>query len=199
MDDQTIGGWLDDLASDKPVPGGGAAAALLVATGAALVQMVANLTIGKPRYAVHEPLMIEVRDRAAAIQHESLGLGAEDEAAYLAVIAAYRISKDDPSRAQTIRTATLEAAKPPLRTARLAAEVIWLAAQIRTGANVNVISDVAVAAASARAALESAAVSAEINLSTAPDPELSAELAAHLSAAATAEETIAAVRETIGG
>lgn len=47
MQDQTIRTWLDQLASSTPAPGGGAASALNAAVGAALVEMVCNLTIGK--------------------------------------------------------------------------------------------------------------------------------------------------------
>ena len=54
MNEETIGGWLDELASSAPAPGGGAAGALEVAVGAALVEMVCNLTIGKPAFAEHE-------------------------------------------------------------------------------------------------------------------------------------------------
>lgn len=43
--------FLDDLASERPTPGGGGAAAVSGAIGAALVSMVANLTIGKKNFA----------------------------------------------------------------------------------------------------------------------------------------------------
>ena len=54
VNEQTIGSWLEELGSSAPAPGGGAAAALEVAMGAALVEMVCNLTIGKPAFAEHE-------------------------------------------------------------------------------------------------------------------------------------------------
>ena len=65
MNEQPIGGWLEELGSSAPAPGGGAAAALEVAMGAALVEMVCNLTIGKPAFAEHEAVMTEARDRCA--------------------------------------------------------------------------------------------------------------------------------------
>jgi formiminotetrahydrofolate cyclodeaminase len=199
MREQTIGDWLDALGSAAPAPGGGAAAALLVATAASLVEMVANLTIGKPRYAEHEPTMIVARDTAIQIRTSALRTAADDERAFDSVAAAYKISKDDPDRSAAIQRTTAAAARPPLQTAELAAQVIALAEGIHDGANVNVLSDIAVAASSARAALESAAINVEVNLAALHDREhaaaLANELATHLSAADTATATIRRVRE----
>ena len=199
MREQTIGDWLDALGSSAPAPGGGAAAAMLVATSAALVEMVANLTIGRPRYADHEPTMIVARDTAVQIRTSALRAADDDERAFDAVATSYRIPRDDPERSGAIQRTTAEAARPPLRTAELAAQVIALAEGIHEGANVNVLSDVAVAASSARAALESAAINVEVNLAALHDRELAAglaaELATHLSAADTATATIRRVRD----
>ena len=82
MNDESIGGWLDELASSAPAPGGGAAAALETAMAAALVEMFCNLTIGKPAYAEHEATISSVRDRATEIRAEALLLAAEDAAAF---------------------------------------------------------------------------------------------------------------------
>jgi methenyltetrahydrofolate cyclohydrolase len=199
MREQAIGDWLGALGSAAPAPGGGAAAALLVATAASLVEMVANLTIGRPRYAEHEPTMLVARDTAAQIRTSALRTAADDERAFDSVAAAYKIPKDDPDRSAAIQRTTADAVRPPLRTAELAAQVIALAEGIHGGANVNVLSDVAVAASSARAGLESAAINVEVNLAALHDRELAAtladELAIHLSAADTAASTIRRVRE----
>jgi methenyltetrahydrofolate cyclohydrolase len=198
MKDQTIGGWLEDLGSAKPAPGGGAAAALLVATGAALVEMVTNLTIGKPRYAEHEAVMVQARDEATSLRDAAQTLAAEDEDAFNEVIATYRIGKDDPGRSAAIQAATANAAEPPLRTAELAAQVVALAGRIQPGANVNVLSDVAVAASAAKAALESAAVNVEVNLAALRDEQIVAalrkRLAVQIEATIEAEQIISTVR-----
>ena len=76
MRDESIGGFLDGLASSAPAPGGGAAAALEAAMAAALVEMVCNLTIGKPAYAAHEATMREARERAGELRVEALELAA---------------------------------------------------------------------------------------------------------------------------
>jgi formiminotetrahydrofolate cyclodeaminase len=168
-----VGAWLEALASAAPAPGGGAAAALNVAVGAALIEMVCNLTIGKPRYAEHEATMKGALARAGEVRAKALALADEDADAFAAVSTAYKLPKDTSAekadRTAAIQAALVGAADVPLRTAEAAGDVVRLAAEILEGSNVNVISDVAVAASSARAGLESAAVNVEINLAAMAD------------------------------
>lgn len=207
ISDQPIGTWLSALASAAPAPGGGAAAALEVAVGAALIEMVCNLTIGKPRYAEHEATMVEVLERAGDLRRESLDLAEADAAAFAKVSDAYKLPKDDDAarskRRDAIQAALVDAADVPLRTARAAADVVALADRITEGANVNVLSDVTVAASAARAGLEAAAVNVEINLASMDDSErrtgIADELAAHLRAIADAERVAGRVRDRIVG
>jgi methenyltetrahydrofolate cyclohydrolase len=200
---QPVSEWLDDLASASPAPGGGAAGALLAATGAALVSMVANLTIGNPKYADHEPHMIEVRDRVTALREEALGLAKADAEAFSAVIAAYKLPKETEGRAETIQRSLVTAARVPLQLAGVAAEVIRTADSVLAGANPNVLSDVAVAADSARAALTSAAYNVRINVAALKDSATGAALAheldEHLGAVAVADRVSAAVLARING
>ncbi len=180
MKEETIGGWLEALASSAPAPGGGAAGALEVAVGAALVEMVCNLTIGKPAYAEHEAIMTEARDRAAAIRQEAVDLAAEDAEAFDGVIAAYRLPKEtEPeaaARSAGIQQALAKAADVPRRTAAAASIVIDLAERIVAGANPNVVSDAAAAAAAARGALSASLVNIAANSTSIADPALRAEL-----------------------
>ncbi|MEV0272007.1 cyclodeaminase/cyclohydrolase family protein [Hamadaea sp. NPDC050747] len=204
---QTISEWLGDLASGEPTPGGGAAAALMAATGAALVGMVTELTIGNPRYADHEAVLVDARERAAHLRHLATELADADEAAFGSVIEAYRLPKatetEKAGRSAAIQQALAGAARVPLRLAAVAAEVVELTESILDGANVNVLSDVAVAADAARAALSSAAVNVEVNTSALTDRAVAAaldgELAGHLSAIARADRVSAAVRARIAG
>jgi formiminotetrahydrofolate cyclodeaminase len=205
--DQEIGSWLDELASAAPAPGGGAAAAMVAAVGAGLVEMVCNLTIGKPRYAEHEEVMRAALVSATELRLSAGQLAAEDAVAFNAVSQAYRLPRESDdekaARAEAIQGALVEAADVPLRVAAVAAEVIGLADRILAGANVNVISDVAVAASAGRAALESAAINVEINLSAMSDSTLRAALRGDLDrlvpASAVADRVVAAVRNRIGG
>jgi formiminotetrahydrofolate cyclodeaminase len=204
--EQTLVGFLAELASAAPAPGGGAAAALQAALGAALVSMVCNLTIGKPRYAEHEATMLAVRADAEKARLSALALADEDAAAFSAVGAAYKLAKDTDEakavRAAAIQAALRGAADVPLRTAAVAAEIVSLCARFLDGANVNVISDIAVAAASARAALASADINVWVNAQSMTDEPTRAatltELAGHLAVADAAEEIVRTVRERIG-
>jgi formiminotetrahydrofolate cyclodeaminase len=205
MQNETVGAWLDELASAAPAPGGGAAAAMNAAVGAALVAMVCNLTIGKPRYAEHEPVMRDALGAAIELRASATRLAAEDAAAFRVVTDAYALPRatdtEKGERTRAIQAALVGAADVPLRTAALAADVITLAGQIMDGANLNVLSDVAVAAASARAALDAAAINVEINLGAMDDlvrrHALRAELDKYLAAIETADRVVAAVRERI--
>lgn len=204
---QVVGDWLDALASDAPAPGGGAAAALNLAVGAALVSMVCNLTIGKPRYADHEATMKEVLDLAEAQRAAAVDLAHEDAAAFAGVSAAYRLPKDSDenkaARTAAIQEALGAAADVPLATVAAAVDVIGLAGRILDGANVNVLSDVAVAASSARSALQAARINVEVNLTSMSEPArrdaLQARLEAHDADGAErrADEIVAAVRTRI--
>lgn len=198
---------MHDLASSAPAPGGGAAAALQVAVAAALIEMVCNLTIGKPKYAEHEPTMVEALARAGDLRREALELAEADAVAFAEVSRAYKLPKDDDEarqrRSDAIQGALVGAAKVPLHTARAAADVIDLSDRITDGANVNVVSDVLVAASSARAGLEAAAVNVEINLAAMSDEGRRAgfadQLAGYLSAVAIAEHIAGRVRDRITG
>jgi formiminotetrahydrofolate cyclodeaminase len=205
--DQAIGTWLEALASSAPAPGGGAAAALGAAIGAALIEMVCNLTIGRPRYAAHEAVMREALARATTLRRRALGLAAADARAFGAVTDAYRLPKETDeqarARAARIQEALIGATEVPLETAALAGEVVRLAGRIVDGANVNALADIAAAAAAARAALETALVNVEANLAALPDRARDRELRARMTATAPlvpqAEQTIRRIRSKVGG
>jgi methenyltetrahydrofolate cyclohydrolase len=191
--------WLDTLASAAPTPGGGAAGAVNAAIGAALIGMVCELTIDKPRFAEVAAGLTAVRDEAAALRRDCLAAADEDAAAFATVMAAYRLPKNDPAgRTAAIQRALVLAAEAPLRAAGLAARVIGLAEQIAGTANPQVISDVAVAAASARAAVAAGIVNVEVNVAGLTDPDQRAALTARLdpllAALADADRVVAQVR-----
>jgi formiminotetrahydrofolate cyclodeaminase len=202
---QPIGGWLEALGSAAPAPGGGAAAAMSACTGAALVEMVCNLTIGKPAFAEHERHVMAVRDAACQLRLRALAQIDDDAAAFSELMAAYRLPKDtDGKKAErraAIQAATRRAAAVPLDIAATAAEVVRLAAQLPGRSNPAVLSDVGVAASSAAAAIESAAINVDINLASLTDHEaraaLAGQLAGHLRLVGEARQLVASVREEI--
>ena len=199
---ETLEGWLERLASGEPIPGGGAAAAVNVAIGAALVSMVCALTLGRPRYAAHEAAIKAAQDRAAELRRLALSLADEDATAYAAVVAAYRLPKgtdaEQKARSEAVQQALALAAEVPLRTASAAAEVIGLAESVADRSNVNAISDLAAAAASARAGLEVAAINVRANIGQLDDEalirRLEQDLAVHEPAVATAGRVMNSVR-----
>jgi formiminotetrahydrofolate cyclodeaminase len=204
--DQTVGLWLEALASSAPSPGGGAAAALNAAIGAALIEMACQLTIGRPRYVQHEAEMLAALSEATKLRDRALQLAADDVKAFGAVGEAYKLPRetDEQKQARTeqIRRALQGATEVPLDTAVLAGNLIKLAGRIVGGANVSVLADVAAAAVSARAALEVALINVEANLAALGDASrgqhLSERLTAVSSLAAEADQTLRGIRSRIG-
>ncbi len=159
--------FLDALASDSPAPGGGSASAYSGAAAAALVAMVARLTVGRKKYAEVEDQMNSVLERAETLRKELTAAIEEDAAAFEAVMVAYKLPKGTPEEAQrrteAVEAALLRAARVPLDVARKAVEVMGLAVQVVEGGNLNAISDGATGAAQARAAMIGAGYNVRIN------------------------------------
>jgi len=171
--DLTLGELLQSLGSSEPTPGGGAAAAVVGALGAALVEMTANLTLGRPRFADIEAQVGRIEQDAAELRKRLAALADADAEAFDRVSAAYKLPRADEqqkaSRSRAIQSALALAADVPLDTARASGQVIGLAEEAAPILNPSVISDVLVGALLARAALESAAVNVEINLAAMTD------------------------------
>ncbi|SDD19381.1 cyclodeaminase/cyclohydrolase family protein [Glycomyces harbinensis] len=197
----TIEDWLTDLASELPAPGGGAAAGVNAAMGAALVSMVCNLTIGKPKFAEHETVMREALAEAERLRLEALQLAEDDAEAFSGVVAAYKLPKssDEEKAARTaaIQAGLVEAAAVPLAVAKVAAQVIRLSGRVLEGSNPNVLSDVAVAASAAKSALESAALNVDINLVSIKDPAERERLASSLNEALQSKVQAEAIMQAV--
>ena len=165
---QSLSGFVGAVASPDPAPGGGSVAAHAGALAAALVQMVAGLTIGKKKYQSVEAEMKQVAQRAAALVTRCSALVARDADAYTVVMNAYKLPKDGPdaaARDAAIADALVHAAEVPLETARACAEVAELAALIAERGNSNAVSDGGVAALLADAGCRGAAYNVRINVS----------------------------------
>ncbi len=175
---QPVGVWLDELGSAAPAPGGGAVAAMSAATAAALVEMVGNLTVGRAAYAPYEEQVTAVRDAAHGLRRRALEQLDEDATAFRALMTAYRLPRqtgaEQAARQTAIQAATRRAAAVPLDVAATAAAVIELAGQLPGRSNPNVLSDVGVAAVTAAAAIEAAAVNVDVNLASLADAEVKA-------------------------
>lgn len=160
--------FLDELAAGTAAPGGGAAAAYAAAMGAALVAMVARLTLGKKKYAEVEAQTTEILNQAERLRGELRTAVDEDSAVFEQVMAAFKLPKETPeqeiARRQTIETATQHATQIPLMVAEKAVNVMALAERMAALGNLNAISDAASAAALAQAALDSAGYNVRVNV-----------------------------------
>jgi formiminotetrahydrofolate cyclodeaminase len=175
----TIGTFLDELASASPTPGGGAASALTGAMGAALVAMVCNLTIGRPRYASVEPAMRQIREAADESRRRLLALAEDDARAYDAVAEAYKLPRQNDVergvRRAAIQAALKGAVGPPLEITRVCRSLLPLALQVGAHGNPNLASDAGVAAELAAAGVRSAILNVRVNLSGIDDPNFVAD------------------------
>jgi len=173
--DPPIGQFLDELASKSPTPGGGGAAAVMGALGAALVSMVCNLTIGKKPYADVEEEMkatLAQSERARGRLTEMIQLDAE---VFGWVMSAYGMPKDTDehkqARARAIQAALKDATDMPLACAKECAEVIKLSRVVALKGNKNVVSDAGVAVLAAYGALQSAAFNVRVNAAAIQDED----------------------------
>ena len=203
MNESSIDGFLDRLASGDPTPGGGSAAAIMGAMGAALVSMVCNVSFGKKGYEAAEPELRNMLVRSEELRGRLAAMVAEDIAAFDGLMAAYKLAKSSDEektrRAATIQTSLERATRVPLECARACFEVVALARRAADLGYQHVISDVGVGVAAADAALRSAALNVFINapsLKDRPFAQSAIEEVERLVAtsAADAEATYTAVR-----
>jgi methenyltetrahydrofolate cyclohydrolase len=165
--DNKIEEFLDALASQSATPGGGGAAAIIGAMGAALVSMVCHLTIGKKKYAEVEAEMKDVLAKAEALRHKLTGMIEDDARAFDKVMGAYGMAKETDAekgaRDKAIQEALKIATDVPMACAQAAREVIDLAGRASEKGNLNVISDAGVGVLAGYAALRSAALNVWTN------------------------------------
>lgn len=159
--------FLDELASGAPTPGGGGAAAVMGAMGAALISMVANLTIGKKGFEAVDAEMRELLAESEALRERMSAMVEDDALAFDTLMAAYKLPKasDDEkaARSAAIQAGLIAATRAPLACASASAEGVRLAARAVDRGNPNVISDVGVGVLASAAALRSAALNVRIN------------------------------------
>jgi len=172
----TLDGWIDELASGEPTPGGGSAAALAGTLAAALVAMVARLTIGRKAYAAVDRRAREILVEAEALRGELRRLVDEDAAVYAAVSRAYKIPKDNPQRTRAIDDALLAAARVPAEVAKRASRVLEVAEELQKIGNKNARSDAEVADGLAVAAIAGAEENVRVNLAAMSDQTKGREL-----------------------
>lgn len=151
------------LASRAPVPGGGGAAALVGALGAALCSMVGNLTVEHKKCAAVETEIRAVLERAEAVRARLLELIDRDAKVFEPLSRAYAIPKEDPTREKILENATVLACQAPLEMMHAICETIKLLEEMLEKGRAMLISDVGCGALCCGAALESASMNVFVN------------------------------------
>jgi formiminotetrahydrofolate cyclodeaminase len=182
--DGSVQALLDELAGSSATPGGGSAAALAGAMGAALLNMVCNLTISKKQFAAVEDELRGVLEEAEALRRQLTSLADADTRAFDRVMAAYRLPKETEeeraTRQAAIQRALQAATQVPLETAAACATVVKLTARVIAKVNPNALSDAGTAALLAEAGLRGAQLNVGINLTSIRDPDFGQEKQKHL-------------------
>ena len=178
--EQRVIDFVAATASKEPTPGGGAIAALTAATGAALAEMVANLTFGKKGYEAVQTEMEVLQAKAEEIRNRMLELSQADADVFNIFMNALGLPKntDEEKAARTaaIQQAYKDAAMVPFEIGELANQIFDLAELASRKGNQNLITDGIIAAINARAAVKSAFLNVRINLSGIKDESFVAEL-----------------------
>ena len=156
---------LDSIASDSPTPGGGSVAALTLAHAHALAAMVANLTLKAEKWSEGHEIAKQILDNSQVCIDESIKLAENDAQAFDAVIAAYRIHKDDSSnRTKSIREATIGAAIVPLETVQASLDLLDKILPFSSVCNANALTDLAAAGELSFSAAKIAQLNVRINI-----------------------------------
>ncbi len=163
--------FLTELSSASPTPGGGGAAALIGAISASLCSMVANLTTGKKKYAQYQERIDEYLAILPGIIENLEADIKKDADAFAPLAAAYSMDKSSPDYEEKMEAATLNAAIAPLEITRDIYNLVPIIEEMSVIGSRLAISDVAVAATSAIAALESAVMNIYINTKSLKDRE----------------------------
>ena len=167
LSELTVRGFADLLGSDAPAPGGGSAAALAGALGAALTAMVGSLTVGKKKYAAVEADLQTLNARAEVLRRRLEALVQADAEAFLPLAAAYGLPKETPEQ-QAHKAAVLEqaldgACAVPLETMEACCEGIALAQEYAAKGSALAVSDAGCAALFCKAALQASGLNVSIN------------------------------------
>jgi formiminotetrahydrofolate cyclodeaminase len=172
--------FLNALASDAPTPGGGTAAAMAGAMGAALAQMVSGLTLAREKYAASHEAIRPIAEASAVARAEFVRLAREDSEAYDEVVGARRMPKETveekAARAERIALSNRRATEVPMRTARAAVRLLATLPELAEKGNPNAASDVGAAALLLDAAVEGALLNVGINLSGIEDDAFAAQM-----------------------
>ena len=168
--------FVDLLASDAPAPGGGSAAALEGAIGAALTAMVCGLTKGKKKFAEFNDLAVEAEVKALALKDRFVDVMDRDTEAFNVVSAAFGMPKETDeekaARSAAIQKGLEGCTATPFEMMEIAVETLELTDSILGKSNDSAASDLGVSALSLRAAIQGAWLNVLINIGSLKNKEL---------------------------
>lgn len=171
---------MEVLSSKAPVPGGGGASALVGAVGAALCNMVGNLTVGKKKYAAVEEELRGLMEQVTVIQNRFLQLIDEDAESFAPLAKAYGLpsatDEEKAEKAKVMEKCLNDACGVPLEIMDNCCKAIDLIEVFAAKGSVLAVSDAGVAAACCRSALKGASLNVYINTKSMKDRERAAEL-----------------------
>ena len=172
--------FVEVLSSKAPVPGGGGASALVGAVGAALCNMVGNLTVGKKKYADVEEELRGLMEQVTEIQNRFLQLIDEDAEGFAPLAKAYGLpsgtEEEKAKKAEIMEKCLNDACGVPMEIMENCCRAIDLIEIFAAKGSVLAVSDAGVAAACCRAALKGASLNIYINTKSMKDRKRGDEL-----------------------
>jgi formiminotetrahydrofolate cyclodeaminase len=199
---QPVLGFIEQIASKSPAPGGGSAAAVSGALGAGLLNMVVNLTIGKKNYVAVTTRFTELRGQLEELRAKLTECIDDDTAAFNRMRAAGKMPERDDveceAKAKEVVAATLEGVRVPESTMLLCLKALELASEVARDGNVNTVSDAGTGAEMLLAGLEGAAANVLINLPGLSEAERPAFRAKVDDARRRGREILDKVRQVVG-
>ena len=180
VESMTIQEFLDVLSSKEPVPGGGGASALAGALGNALGQMVANLTIGKKKYALVEDEIKELAERMKGIQGQFSALADQDAKVFAPLAKCYSLpsgtEEEKAYKAEVMEARLLDASLVPMEIMEKASEMLEIMDILADKGSRMAVSDVGVGVQFIRTALLGAVMNVYINTKSMKNREKAEEM-----------------------
>ena len=177
---KSIEEFTEELSSKAAVPGGGGAAALAGALGAALGGMVASLTLGKPKYAAVEEEMAVLKADAYLLQNELLALVGKDAEVFAPLAKAYGMpagtDEEKAEKERVMQDCLKQASLAPLDMMKKCGETLLLLEQFAAKGSALAVSDAGCGAALSKAAMQAAWLNVRINLRLIKDEEFAEDI-----------------------
>ena len=175
----TIKEFINKVISNDPVPGGGSISALNGALATSLAAMVANLTIGRKKYAEVNEVMEDLSARFEELARQLIIDVDRDSDAYR-VFAAFKLPKETEEekniRNEAIQKETKYAAEVPMEVARTVHSILPMIDVVARKGNSNAVTDACVAMMCARTAILGALLNVRINLTSIKDKKFVKEM-----------------------